>query len=265
LSVALRPDFSSVLKPFAVIGAHPVRHNSNGADRVMQALQLGSQWQVSDKTNVRLAVARYKTKNAVGVPSADRFSPTYLTSEYESGFRQRGNTLFRINQDPFVNASPVYGLASEFDVQAITASAELTHFAPIGLMVMAESIINKGFKEDAVAQRVGFSGIAKRNKGHLFQITLGHRAVIKPQQWQLGVGLRKLERDATIDAFTDPDFVLGGTNVRGQTMNLSYGIANNTSLGLRFLTGRTIDPPFGDPSAEPLRVKTLQFDLNVRF
>jgi hypothetical protein len=200
-----------------------------------------------------------------GVALSDRFDPAYNGTEYESGYRQRGNTLFRINQDPTVAAAPVYGLASAFNVQALTASADLGFFDPIRLVINGEMIVNKGFNADAIANNLGLPSIDKRNRGSLLSVTAGKRLVSQLNDWQLSVGVRKVERDATLDAFTDPDFVLGGTNVRGQTLSLSYGIARNTAVGFRLLSGRTIDPPISNPTADPLKVKTMQLDLNVRF
>ena len=265
LAVTVKPDISETVKPFLTAGAFPVRQNAIGSDKIMRGFQLGGQWQPNDKFGFRVAVGQYKISNAAGVGLTDRFDPEYNASEYESGFRQRGNTLFRINQDPFVSAAPVYGLASDFNVRAVTVSAELAHFDPIRIMFTGESVVNKAFNVEEVAKRVGFTGIDRRNKGYLYRVTVGQRRIVEPRDWQISFGARKLERDATLDAFSDPDFVLGGTNVRGQVVSLSYGIARNTELGLRFLSGRTIDPPISNTTAEPLRIKTLQLDLSVRF
>jgi Putative porin len=96
-------------------------------------------------------------------------------------------------------------------------------------------------------------------------MTAGSPRVTKRGEWQLGFGVRKLERDATLDALTDPDFVLGGTNVKGQFLSFSYGIEKNTELGLRYMSGETIDAPLSNPGLSPLKVRTLQLDMNVRF
>jgi Putative porin len=265
LAVTLKPDFGTTIAPYLTFGAFPVRHSVAGGDKVMRSLQLGTNWRATEKIGVRFAVARHQIPNAASVPLADRFDSAYNASEYESGFRQRGNTLFRINQDPFVNVAPVYGLATNFDVQAITGSVELAQFDPLRITLVGETVVNRAFNEEKVASLVGFNGIKKRNRGSLIRLTAGHRAITDANQWQVSFGVRKLERDAVLDAFTDPDFVLGGTNVKGQTLSFNYGIARNTSMGLRLLSGSTIDPPISNPTAEPLRVKTIQLDLNVRF
>jgi hypothetical protein len=210
-------------------------------------------------------LARYRFDGAAGKPMVDSLDPAYNSTEYENGFRQRGNTLFRINQDPFASASPVYGLASEFNVNSLFASFEFKHFDPTRLVLTAESIVNKGFNEQEIAQRVGINGISSRNHGYMVRMTAGSPKVTKRGEWQLGFGVRKLERDATLDALTDPDFVLGGTNVKGQFLSFSYGIEKNTELGLRYMSGETIDAPLSNPGLSPLKVRTLQLDMNVRF
>jgi Putative porin len=265
LAASFRPIISEKIKPFATVGLFPIRHSAAASDRVMRAIQIGTQFQPTDQLGFRIGLANYNYRNAPGTPLVDRLDPAYNASEYESGFRQRGNTLFRINQDPFVTAAPVYGLASKFNVQALTASVEVALFDPIRLNFTAESITNKGFNPTDVADRVGFTGIEKRNRGNLLRVTAGNPTVSEARDWQISFGIRKLERDATLDAYTDPDFVLGGTNVKGQTFSISYGLSRNTVLGFRFLSGRTIDPPISNPLAEPLRVKTMQMDMNVKF
>jgi Putative porin len=264
-AASVAPKFDSPVLPFATLGTFPLRNNPFAGNRKMNGAQIGADWNVSEKTNFRFALARYNFAGAQGNPMTDNTDPAYNSSEYESGFRQRGNTLFRINQDPFDTASPVYGLASRFRVNSLYASMELKHFDPTRLFFSAESIVNKGFNADTVAQRVGSPEIQSRNRGYTVRMTAGSPVISQQGQWQLGLGVRKLERDATLDALTDPDLVLGGTNIKGQFLTFSYGIERNTSVGLKYLSGETIDPPFGPLIVQPLKVRTIQLDMNVRF
>ena len=76
----------------------------------------------------------------------------------------------------------------------------------------------------------------------------------------------KANSDAVPDAFVDSDLGLGGTNVRGITAGLLYGLARDTQLGLRYLSGRTISSPTVQPGLkDKYAVDSLQVDLNVRF
>jgi Putative porin len=265
-SASVRPKLESSVLPFAILGTFPLRNNPFAGNRKLNGAQLGADWALSDKTNFKFAYSRYGVTGAAGSPSDDRVGdPAYNSTEYESGFRQRGNTLFRINQDPTDTSSPVYGLASKFNINSLYASVELKHFDPTRLTFSAETITNKGFNEDEITQRLGVTGIESRNRGYTVRMVAGTPVITKRGEWQLGLGVRKLERDATLDALTDPDFVLGGTNVKGQFLTFSYGIEKNTSVGLRYLSGETIDAPFSNPNLQPLKVRTIQLDMSVRF
>jgi hypothetical protein len=65
-------------------------------------------------------------------------------------------------------------------------------------------------------------------------------------------------RDAVLDAFTDSDFHLGGTNAKGWFIGGNYGLMKNVWLTGRWLTADVITgPPYG--------VDVLQVDINTQF
>ncbi len=72
------------------------------------------------------------------------------------------------------------------------------------------------------------------------------------------MGYRYLERDAVVDAFTDSDFRLGGTDVKGFTFGAEYALNPRTQMRLRYLSGNEIDGP-------PLGIDVLQLDLTAQF
>jgi len=67
-----------------------------------------------------------------------------------------------------------------------------------------------------------------------------------------------LEADAVIDAFTDSDFHLGGTNAEGWILRSQIGIGKNTWFSWSWLTS---DELIGLDYA----VDVLQIDLNASF
>jgi hypothetical protein len=77
-------------------------------------------------------------------------------------------------------------------------------------------------------------------------------------EWQASIAHKYLERDAVLDALTDSDFHLGGTNAKGFIVGGSYGVDDNTWLSLRWYSSDQID-------GVPLAIDTLQLDLNARF
>jgi hypothetical protein len=61
-----------------------------------------------------------------------------------------------------------------------------------------------------------------------------------------------------LDAFTDSDLRLGGTDVKGYILGGSYGLARHTNLTVRILSGDALSGP-------PLSIDSLQVDLSTRF
>ena len=79
------------------------------------------------------------------------------------------------------------------------------------------------------------------------------------------------DRDASfavLDAFTDSDMGLGGTNLKGFVLGGSYGIYRDTAVGLRWYSARNIQSMTYDPTAvtgQRYEVDTVMMDMNVRF
>ena len=97
-----------------------------------------------------------------------------------------------------------------------------------------------------------------KTTGYDFGIKVGWPTVLQPGNWNAGLNYRYLERDAVVDAFTDSDFHLGGTDGQGYKLSFSYGIEENTWLQLRVISANEIDGP-------PLGVMTVLADLNAKF
>jgi hypothetical protein len=208
-------------------------------------------------------------------------------------FEQKGNTLSfirRIVLDPTlptttVQAQPqLLGLTMPYDV--LDAMAVLTF--PVGrrtqLSLVGDYLRNMAFRRSD-ACRYGIAGEPVNNGGPTptggsgnicdpvtanatpyvggnqgFQVmaTLGYPAPHKWGEWKAYVGYKYLESDATLDAFTDDDFHLGGTNAKGYIIGGVIGLAQGTTLGARWLSANQI-------TGDPLAIDVLQLDLNVAF
>lgn len=90
------------------------------------------------------------------------------------------------------------------------------------------------------------------------RVAVGMPRIKHRHDWQVFGGYKHLESDAVLDAFTDSDFYLGGTNAKGWIAGGSYGVATDTWLTLRWLSADQIVGP-------PLAIDVMQLDLNVRF
>jgi hypothetical protein len=103
-----------------------------------------------------------------------------------------------------------------------------------------------------------------KDHGYQYKVTVGMPQVKNPRDWQVSLAHRYLGSDAVVDAFTDSDFGLGGTNLKGHILALQYGIDRNAVLGLRWVSADSIDSFTLNP-AHRYSVDVLQADVNVRF
>jgi hypothetical protein len=97
-----------------------------------------------------------------------------------------------------------------------------------------------------------------RNDGYLAELGFGSSVMTRAHAWRVGLGYRRVERDAVVDAFTDSDFRLGGTDVKGYSLSFDYALSPKVVSRLRYLSGSEIDGP-------PLGIDVVQLDLSASF
>ncbi len=263
--------------PFATVGYFPVRESLGAkSGRNAMGAQVGVQWEPGTRTRVKLGLAQYRFDHFEGRvdPDFDAISgpgASYGQYEYEASLRQRGNTLFLTN-NPLEIAGGLtpdkarWGLASRFRPAAITAAAEFSHFAPFVVGLSGEVVRNTAFDRQEILARTGVQVDDARSHGASVRATFGSAQVRDVGDWQLNLGYLWLGSDAVPDAFVGSDLASGGTNIRGVTAGLLYGVSRDTQLGLRVLSGRTISSPTVQAGlTNRYSVLTMQVDLNVRF
>lgn len=277
-----QPDES--VEPFATVGAFPLRDQSaptRGA-RWLYGAQVGSSWQLDSRTRIKGGLAYYSYQNLAGRADTDYtvqgssyvYGSSFGQYTYPQGtLGQKGNTLFETN--PYgaplqSNGLPYYGLAYEFRPLVLTVSAEFSHFSPYSLLATFEYARNTAFSVASFQRRAGasFAGVdpGGRADGYHLRLGFGFPEVREPGQWLATVSYKHVGSDAVVDAFTDSDLGLGGTNVQGYTLGFTYGLYRNTNLGLRFLSSKSIDSPINIYNASAkYGVNSLQVDFNVRF
>ncbi len=262
---------------FATAGWFPLTEDKPGTtpSRSMLGMQAGMEMNLGRSDNrLKFGVALFDYQGIEGIKEGDinTAGADYVSrSEYQSGFRQRGNTLFRING---VNdAKNNFGLASSFRELNLTASLDLVDVLPERVTLTADFVKNLGFDRKEIKDRVcagqgpsctGFSD--GKDFGYMLKAQVGEPLVAKQGQWNAFVAYRYLGSDAVLDAFTNSDFGLGGTNNKGFMLGANYGIYDNTWLSARWLSSDLIDslsPGMAEPSK--LSVDTLWFELNFRF
>jgi hypothetical protein len=87
---------------------------------------------------------------------------------------------------------------------------------------------------------------------------LRRKELSKAGQWNVLAGYRYLESDAVLDAFTDSDFHLGGTNSKGYFIGGQYALFDGVLFGGRWMSANEIAGP-------PLAIDVLQVDLVAKF
>lgn len=79
-----------------------------------------------------------------------------------------------------------------------------------------------------------------------------------PGSWEFGYDYRDLDKDCTLGAFNDSDFVTGGTNAKGHRFSLYYQLAKNVQTGITYRMGEK-------KNAAEDKVNLLQLDVVLKF
>ncbi|MDP3538831.1 MAG: putative porin [Azonexus sp.] len=270
-AATIKPSFADGdFKPFLTVGAFPLREENPPTknNRWVSGVQAGAKWQFARNTRLTFGAALYDYDNLEGrVEDDSKFiagNPAYGQYEYTSSLRQKGNTLFRTNAASDAASATIWGLASRFRPINLTASLDLAHFDPVRVVLTADYVKNMAFDREDIQRRTGVNLSDGTNYGYLYKIAVGMPKLEKRHDWQATFAYRYLGSDATVDAFTDSDFGLGGTNLKGYQLGMTYGVDQNAWLGLRWMSAESIESFSLDPSHR-FAVDLLQADVNVRF
>ena len=248
---------------FATIGLFPLQQvDFSSQDKWLAGGQLGAAWEFENQNKLQFATAYYKYIHITGKKNA---LGSTLRNSTQPGFLQKGNLLYNIANDPNLDGGAndaLFALAADYHLLDMNLSLDLATFAPYHVIFKGDVVKNLGFDRDEVARRTGgvtyLYSNSERTLGWLFEMVAGWPQVVKFRDWQVSASYRYLQRDAVLDAFTDSDFHLGGTDAKGWVIGGKYGLARNTWLQLRYLSSEAIDGP-------PLGIDTLQVDLNAKF
>lgn len=279
-AATFKPTFGNgAIKPFLTFGAFPLKEENQPVSqgRWMQGFQGGAQWDFSSNTRLKFGMAWYGFRDFEGrvedpgsldVAGAT-FKPAaanYGQYEYSRNLRQKGNTLFRTNALGDTGTTSYWGLASRFHPINLTASLDLAQFDPVHVVLTGDWVKNTAFNRAEIASRTQGRIVLTdgKNHGYQYKMTVGMARVKNPRDWQVSAAYRYLGSDAVVDAFTDSDFGLGGTNMKGYTLGVQYGVDRNATLGVRWISADQIDSFTLNP-AHKFSVDGLQVDVNVRF
>ncbi|MBV9979801.1 putative porin [Bradyrhizobium sp.] len=247
--------------------------------------QIGLGARLDPDSEMKVAVAYYDFTNVQGQLSSPcqvlAASDTCDTDLLRPPFAQKGNTYMALRNIPAVFLpNPTlnyqfYGLASAFRPLVVSGQVDFAQFNPYHIILDGEYVRNTGWNRTDVAAKVLVNFLQTGptvgctstpcpqiytggNQGWMGRLTVGNRELKALWDWNAFAGYKWLESDAVIDAFTDSDFGLGGTNLKG------YFVGGNVALGPNvWLTGRWMSA--NQVAGAPYAVDIFQLDLNARF
>jgi hypothetical protein len=251
---------------YATAGVFPLQEFAlSNNDKWLFGGQVGVDWGFANQDSVKLGLAYYDYSNIEAVPNTSVTGTCDLNNDDNDAsvpeFMQGGNTLATVcregtAQAPGLSAGKV-GLASDYNIININGAYDIAAFAPYHVRVSGDFAKNVGFKASDVRRLAGTDVEAQTNAWQA-RVDVGWPKADKPGHWNVFTAYKRVERDAVLDAYTDSDFHLGGTNAKGWVMGGNYGLMNGLWLTGRWLSADVITgPPFG--------IDILQLDVNTHF
>lgn len=241
------------LKGFVTGGLFPLQEvELSDHDKWLYGGQLGFDLSPVDDVKLTLAGAYYSFENTRGQPN-DPFRPG--EKDFTAPlYQQKGNTLFDIDPGPSIKTA----LAADYRELNVNGQLELSFWNPVKIVVFGDYVRNLGFDREEVALLTGNPDVKEETEGWHVGMSVGHLDMTKFADWRAFCAYRHLEADACIDAFTDSDFHLGGTNTKGWILGGDFALYKNVWLTARWMTADEISGP-------PLAIDVLQVDLNAKF
>jgi len=297
LAVQGKYQLTENITPFAVAGAFSIYNTDVNAggntadpttgqivkmrsqDKWLFGGQTGFAARLPEQSGARFAVAYYDFDNVHGQVSSPCSVLTSTdvcdTDLLRPSFAQKGNTymtLRNITFNPSLAVQPefqFFGLASQFRPLVASGQLDLGNFHPVHVVLDGEYVWNTAFNRAAVAAVAvnNFGGSLDPNVqgpfnggnyGWLARLTVGNTEIKQFGDWNVHAGYKYLQSDATVDAFVDSDFGLGGTNLKGYFVGGNVGLSQNVWASARWMSANNI-------GGTPYAVDVLLVDLNARF
>jgi len=238
---------------FLTVGAFPLQEvELSTKDKWLYGAQLGGEFPFGTASRLRLSAGYFDYENITGVVNA--FDSTVFDFTAPR-FLQRGNTLFDIRNDAD-NSTNLFALIGDYQL----ANANLWLDLSVGALQVSiggEYVKNVGWDAKEILARTGLS-VGERTQGYEAGVVVGAAAIKKRWDWRALLFYRYVQADAVLDAFTDSDFHLGGTDAKGYQLGFDLGLSRGTWLRLRYLAANEID-------GAPLGIDVWQLDLNGQF
>lgn len=239
---------------FLTVGAFPIQEiELSTKDKWLYGGQLGIEWEFAGGSRMRMGVAYYQYDNITG--KKNEFGSTLL--DYTAPqFVQKGNTVFDIRNDND-EGTQLFALAADYHLAGATIGFDWKVSDLYRLSLTGDYVKNVGYDEAKIFERTG-DLVPARDTGYQAELSFGSATMARSGAWRAYVGYRYVERDAVLDAFTDSDFHLGGTDAKGYFFGGDIAFTPRVFARLRYLTSDSID-------GVPLGIDVVQLDLNASF
>jgi hypothetical protein len=281
------PHPNGKVNPFLTLGLFPVENTpfnfpdksqskAPSRDKWLYGAQAGVSVRPRSEYGFKAGVAYYDYENIEGMLSSACFANTAgipcNTDNSRPQFIQFGNTLFPIRNLVLPPGSPefqYFGLASPFRELNVTFQFDFAKYDPLHIVFDADFVTNLAFDKNSIAAKNPVNNLAGTltggpgpweggGNGYQASLTVGHPHIVNLWDWNVYAAYKHIESDAVLDAFTDSDFHLGGTNAKGYVFGGSIGVGHNIDLTARWLSASEV-------SGFPYTVDVIQLDLNGRF
>ncbi len=258
-AITYKPRFSSTAEGFFTVGAFqmelldPTQTVRAPRDKSMLGAQAGAEWIPDRNVGLKVGVGYFHydsiegQRNTIAAPNANDWTVP--------PFRQKGNTVFDINAG--TGQAARLALASRFHILNLSGALDLGHLDPLHVRLTGDYAKNIGFDRGEILARTGLDFEA-RTTAYQTMLTVGNPDVWGRGNTSVFLGYRYVEPDAVLDAFTQANVLLGGTNAKGYMLGLNYGIDTNVWMRWRWLTANAIYGP-------ALAIDVLQGDLMLKF
>lgn len=253
IALNINKSITETLSPFLTVGAFPLQQNDFSQEgKWLFGGQLGLAMKRPKGISAKIGTAYYNFKNITGVAN-DPLNPG-LTDWTAPLYQQKGNTLFDIGTGGVIKTA----LASEFKLLNITGNLDIGFWDPVHIVFLGDYVRNLGYDRFDVAKRTGNANPEEQTDGYQIGMSVGYPTIQAFGQWKVYIYYKYLEADAVVDAFTDSDFHLGGTNAKGWIFGVDFGLSKNFWMAAKWLTANEIIGP-------QLAIDVLQVDLNAKF